>query len=157
MTATLDLADIQGHVLRAYARFGYPTGRYVFLNVTEAAAARRFLTEILPHLTTAVCWGEGKNEMAPPDLAVNLAFLRGELDQFGQARAVEFPESGVGIDILGDPAGVEPRLEADVVQHFPIDDGEMADRQRDQDDKGHDSRGASDDPTDTVGMHGRLA
>lgn len=89
MTATLDLADIQGHVLRAYARFGYPTGRYVFLNVTEAAAARRFLTEILPHLTTAVCWGEGKNEMAPPDLAVNLAF------SYQGLKAVELPRASL--------------------------------------------------------------
>ncbi len=89
MTATLDLADIQGHVLRAYARFGYPTGRYVFLNVTEAAAARRFLTDILPHLTTAVCWGEGKNEMAPPDLAVNLAFT------YQGLKAVELPRASL--------------------------------------------------------------
>ena len=89
MTATLDLADIQGHVLRAYARFGYPTGRYVFLNVSEAAAARRFLTGILPHLTTAVCWGEGKNEMAPPDLAVNLAFT------YQGLKAVELPRASL--------------------------------------------------------------
>jgi deferrochelatase/peroxidase EfeB len=89
MTATLDLADIQGHVLRAYARFGYPTGRYVFLNVTDAAAARRFLTDILPHLTTAVCWGEGKNEMAPPDLAVNLAFT------YQGLKAVELPRASL--------------------------------------------------------------
>jgi len=46
VTKQLDLLDIQGNILRAYGRFGYPVARYVFLNVRNAAKGREFVGEI---------------------------------------------------------------------------------------------------------------
>ena len=39
----LDLADIQGGLLRAYGRLGFPKARYFFLMVHEPAKGRRFV------------------------------------------------------------------------------------------------------------------
>ncbi|WP_204369234.1 hypothetical protein [Methylocucumis oryzae] len=46
MTKQLDLLDIQGNVIRAYGRFGYPVARYVFFNVKNGAKGRQFVAEI---------------------------------------------------------------------------------------------------------------
>ena len=52
----LDLADIQGGILRAYGRQGFPKARYVFLNVRDAAKGRRFIETLRPHITSAARW-----------------------------------------------------------------------------------------------------
>lgn len=54
MTKQLELADIQGDVLRAYGRFGYPAARYVFFNIRNPAAARNFVGAVTQRVTTAV-------------------------------------------------------------------------------------------------------
>ena len=52
MTKRLDLLDIQGNVIRAYGRFGYPVARYVFFNIRQSDVARDFLKELSKHWQT---------------------------------------------------------------------------------------------------------
>ena len=115
MTQELDLSDIQGHILRAYARFGYPKGRYVFLNIRHSARARQFVGRITQRVTTAVNWGSGPNAVLPPDCAVNIAFTYQGLKELELPRAslVDFsPEFIEGMkhrrDILGDDGPSSP-------------------------------------------------
>jgi Dyp-type peroxidase family len=68
MTARLDLADIQGSVVRAYGRYSFPLARHFFLQITDAAAGRRFIEEIGPRVTTAAPWGER------PPVTLNVGF-----------------------------------------------------------------------------------
>ena len=56
MSAELDLADIQGGILRAYGRQGFPKARYFFLNVRDPAQGRRFVEAVRPRITTAARW-----------------------------------------------------------------------------------------------------
>src|SRR5690349_16126833 len=51
----LDLSDIQGNVVRGYARFGFPFGRYIVYRVQkdQGACGRSFLRGLLPLVTTA--------------------------------------------------------------------------------------------------------
>lgn len=74
MTTKLDLLDIQGNVIRAYGRFGYPVARYVFLNINNAAAGRAFVGAITKKVTTSVDWGTGVGELPQPDWTVNISF-----------------------------------------------------------------------------------
>ena len=54
----LDFADIQGGILRAYGRQGFPKARYFFLTVRDAVQGRRFVWELRPHVTTAARWND---------------------------------------------------------------------------------------------------
>lgn len=56
MTTKLDLADIQGGILRAYGRQGFPKGRYFFLTIRDAAKGRHFVEALRPKITTAARW-----------------------------------------------------------------------------------------------------
>ena len=56
----LDLVDIQGGVLRAYGRLGFPKARYFFFTVHDAAKGRRFVEKLRPHITTAARWVDPK-------------------------------------------------------------------------------------------------
>ena len=56
MTTLLDLADIQGGVLRAYGRQGFPKARYFFLTITDAAKGRAFIEALRPKVCTAARW-----------------------------------------------------------------------------------------------------
>ncbi|HEY1606664.1 MAG TPA: hypothetical protein VGF77_13810 [Allosphingosinicella sp.] len=60
MSAALDLADIQGGVLRAYGRQGFPKARYFFLTIRDAAKGRAFVEELRPRITTAARWKNPK-------------------------------------------------------------------------------------------------
>ncbi len=99
---SLDLADIQGGILRAYGRQGFPKARYFFLHVTHAAKGRRFIEALRPRITSAARWtnpkrGEpllrtrhprlndivraegkpdypGEVELEKPKVAINIAF-----------------------------------------------------------------------------------
>ena len=81
MTKTLELADIQGNIIRAYGRFGYPKARYFFLHISDAAAGRRFINAIVPHITSAIRWkktGSNKPEdtdkIDRPEITLNIGF-----------------------------------------------------------------------------------
>jgi len=53
----LDLADIQGNILRPYGRFGFPVTRHVFFNIANAAGGRNFIGLISGAVTSAERWG----------------------------------------------------------------------------------------------------
>ncbi|MBC3864011.1 peroxidase [Undibacterium jejuense] len=115
MSKQLDLLDIQGHVLRAYGRFGYPKARYVFLNIRNSSRARRFVDAITQRVTTAVCWGKGPDDLPPPEWTVNIAFTYQGLKELELPRAslIGFsPEFVEGMkhrkDILGDDGPSAP-------------------------------------------------
>ena len=84
--AKLDLADIQGNILTAYGKQGFPKGRFITLHVHNAEAGRQFLRELFEHVTTALRWPSSKDS-APrathfmsggvpqrPSCTVNVAF-----------------------------------------------------------------------------------
>jgi Dyp-type peroxidase family len=64
--ASIDLADIQGNVLRGYT---YPCAVYLFLRIDDAASARALMTRMMPAVATAEPWRDG-----PPPTAMHVAF-----------------------------------------------------------------------------------
>ena len=71
--AELESQDIQGLVISGYGHL--PCATYVLLRVTDGAAARRWLAQIVGEVTTA----DGKQERA----SVNVAFTREGLEHLG--------------------------------------------------------------------------
>jgi Dyp-type peroxidase family len=57
----LDLADIQGGILRTYGD-GFPKGRNFYLSVRDARAGRAFVEALRPRITTAARWKDPKRE-----------------------------------------------------------------------------------------------
>ena len=115
MTKQLDLLDIQGNVIRAYGRFGYPVARYVFLNIKDENIGREFVGAITKKVTTSVEWGDKPEQIKQPKWTVNIAFTYQGMKQLGIPRAslVGFsPEFVSGmkerIDILGDDGPSSP-------------------------------------------------
>jgi Dyp-type peroxidase family len=81
MSVTLDYADIQGNILSAYGKQGFPKGRFITLHIDDAALGRKFINTLLPEITTALRWPSkrspvrlGKVEATRPQVAVNVAF-----------------------------------------------------------------------------------
>lgn len=78
MTARLDLRDIQGNIVRAYGRYGYPHARYFLFHFREAAAGRAMIADLLPRVTTAERWADpadpqgGAGQTRPP-VTLNVA------------------------------------------------------------------------------------
>ena len=88
----LELADIQGNILTAYGRLGFPFGRFGLFTVTDAAGGRRFVEALRPRVTTALRWKSrakaiptGRREVERPKVTINLAFT------FGGLRALDVP------------------------------------------------------------------
>jgi len=75
MARQLDLNDIQGNVIRAYGKYGYPKARYFFLRMTAAPAGRRFVDAALPKITTAKRWpvAQDGSRIGPP-CTMNIGF-----------------------------------------------------------------------------------
>ncbi|WP_298337071.1 hypothetical protein [uncultured Erythrobacter sp.] len=78
----LRLADIQGNILNAYGKQGFPKGRAIFLHVDNGKKGREFLEEFYDRVTTAVRW-KSDNPYAPkaetsaserPPVTLNFAF-----------------------------------------------------------------------------------
>ncbi|MDV3459144.1 hypothetical protein RZN05_19260 [Sphingomonas sp. HF-S4] len=57
----LDLADIQGGILRTYGD-GFPKGRNFYLTVRDARKGRAFVEALLPKITTAARWKDPNRE-----------------------------------------------------------------------------------------------
>lgn len=115
MAVSLDLADIQGNILTAYGKQGFPKGRFMLFHIDRGDLARRFVTALLPMITTALRWPSsqgiptGAGEVERPEVTVNIAFtwygllalgvptrtLRGMPDEFIDGMAARAP-------ILGD-------------------------------------------------------
>jgi Dyp-type peroxidase family len=79
----LDLADIQGDILRAYGN-AYDCTSYAFVKITgEAAEARAWFAGLLDHVTTAEPWRDGK-----PLTTLNVALSASGLRALGVAEEV---------------------------------------------------------------------
>ena len=112
--AVLDLHDIQGNIVKAYGRYGFPRGRYVFFAVEDGAAGRAFVSALAPSITTSAPWrvsgSTTSGRAAPvPEVTINIAFTYHGLRELGVPRASlqTFPdEFAMGMrarrDILGD-------------------------------------------------------
>ncbi|MEM0944895.1 MAG: peroxidase, partial [Pseudomonadota bacterium] len=74
MTRQLNLDDIQGNVIRAYGKFGYPKARYFFLNLSNAWVGRAFTHRVLPMITSARRWpkNEATGERMGPPITMNI-------------------------------------------------------------------------------------
>jgi Dyp-type peroxidase family len=115
MAVALDLADIQGNILGAYGKLGFPKGRVMTLHVADPAKGRRFVIALLPEITTALRWPSerakprpGAVTVARPEVTVNIAFswyglvalgiptrtLRGMPDEFIDGMMVRAPMLG---------------------------------------------------------------
>jgi Dyp-type peroxidase family len=117
MSGLLDLHDIQGNILKAYGRSGYPKGRYVFFHVHNAEEGRRFVQRLLPSVTTSAPWAPGAaaGRPAKPSATTNVAFTYHGLRELGVPRdsLQSFPdEFAMGMkarrDILGDDGASAP-------------------------------------------------
>jgi deferrochelatase/peroxidase EfeB len=121
MAVALDLADIQGNILAAYGKLGFPKGRFITLHVDDAASGRKFVTDLLPQITTALRWesrrakpAAGAVKAVRPQVAINIAFswygllalgipirtLRGMPDEFIDGMMARAPM--LGDDFSGD-------------------------------------------------------
>ncbi len=82
----LDLADIQGNVLRPY---GFQHAAFLFVGIDDAAAGRRWLAELAGQVTSAEPWEEGK-----PMTTLNIRFTYPGLVALGVPQHVlaSFPE-----------------------------------------------------------------
>ena len=77
----LELADIQGNILTAYGRLGFPKARYLLVHVGHAATGRAFVNTLRHRVTTALRWPSsrhphttGQVAVTRPAVALNLAF-----------------------------------------------------------------------------------
>jgi Dyp-type peroxidase family len=92
----LDLADIQGNVIRPYGRFGFPFIRHLFFNIGNAKAGRYVIDQVRKAVTTSERWAEvdsDQNGQLPPRprVAVNVG-----LSFFGLL-ALELPTRTLGL------------------------------------------------------------
>lgn len=81
MSLELDLADIQGNILTAYGKLGFPKGRNLVFNVRRPEAGRAFIEKVRPLVTSALRWPShgkgaptGRVEVERPKVALNVAF-----------------------------------------------------------------------------------
>jgi Dyp-type peroxidase family len=111
-TTKLDLHDIQGNIVKAYGRYGFPKARYVLFRVTDGEAGRKFVSDLATMVTTSAPWdphGSLADGTATPKATTNIAFTYHGLRELGVPRASlqSFPdEFAMGMrarhDILGD-------------------------------------------------------
>lgn len=78
-TSRLELGDVQGGILSAYGKNGFPKARYLLFHVEHGAAGRAFLEALRPLVTTALRWprdgrAPGPGEVAKPACTLNIAF-----------------------------------------------------------------------------------
>jgi deferrochelatase/peroxidase EfeB len=73
MTKELDLCDIQGNIVRAYGRFGFPIARYLLLHISDGPGGRSWLTTIIPSVTNSATWSTEPGGFARPKVTLNIA------------------------------------------------------------------------------------
>lgn len=73
MTKELDLCDIQGNVVRAYGRFGFPIARYLLLNISNGDGGRQWLAALIPRVTTSATWSNAPDGLPRPKATLNIA------------------------------------------------------------------------------------
>ena len=84
MPKQLNVADIQGFALRGY---NFPFARYLLLELTAPEKARKFIGELIPHITTGQRWD------AKPPSTINISFTHKGLVRLGlpDATLLSFP------------------------------------------------------------------
>jgi Dyp-type peroxidase family len=92
----LDLADIQGNIIRPYGRFGFPFIRHMFFNIGNAKAGRYFIGQVRKAVTTSERWAEVDSDetgQLPPRplVAVNIGL------SFLGLLALELPTRTLGL------------------------------------------------------------
>jgi Dyp-type peroxidase family len=104
--SALELADIQGDILRAYGN-AYDRTSYVFVGVDDGARGRAWLAERLPRVTTAAPWAGAK-----PTTTFNLAVTSAGVAALGVPVASFSAEFRAGMaaraGLLGDRGESEP-------------------------------------------------
>ncbi len=120
----IDLHDIQGNIVKAYGRYGFPKGRYLLFTVNDGEAGRAFLQALAPSITTSARW---RGDAVVPKVTTNIAFTYRGLKALGVPRASlqTFPdEFAMGMqarkDILGDDGPSAPE-HWDAVWKKPVD------------------------------------
>jgi len=114
----IEFGDVQGNVLTAYGKLGFPYGRFGLVSVANPKSGRAFVEALRHRITTAVRWPShgmefaiGRKGVPRPKVTINLAFtysglraldvptrtLRGMPDEFMDGMAAR-------CDILGDNA-----------------------------------------------------
>lgn len=113
--AELELGDLQGGILSAYGKQGFPKARFLVFHVNSGEGGRAFIEALRPQVTTALRWPSSKGistgavEVPRPECTLNLAFtfygllalgvptrtLRGMPDEYIDGMAMRAP-------ILGD-------------------------------------------------------
>jgi Dyp-type peroxidase family len=117
-TTLLDLHDVQGNIIKAYGRYGFPLGRYILFRINQAEHGRAFISALGPSITTSAAWRQGgslTDGTAIPEVTTNIAFTYHGLRELGVPRASlqSFPdEFAMGMrarrDILGDDGSSAP-------------------------------------------------
>lgn len=112
MTMNLNLHDIQGNVLKTYARQEFIYARYIFYGIRDADRGRQFVLDLTCLITTAAPWklsGNDGEELPKPQETTNIAFTYHGLKRLGlpESSLHSFPEEfSMGMrerrDILGD-------------------------------------------------------
>lgn len=79
MKRTLDLADIQGNIVRPYGRFGFPITRHLFFNIGKPEAGRRFVDAVRERVTSSERWIGFDEDPSPscvrrPKVTLNIGF-----------------------------------------------------------------------------------
>ncbi len=118
MKTNLDLHDIQGNIIKGYGRFGFPKARYILYRVTDSDAGRKFVTDLIPLITTSVPWVSSSSTEKgnpKPKVTTNIAFTYEGLKKLDipEVSLHSFPdEFSMGmkdrIDILGDDGASSP-------------------------------------------------
>ena len=118
MTKQLDLHDIQGNVLKTYARQDFTYARYILFAIKTPAMGRQFVRNLLPLVTTAAPWarpGDDGEKMPKPGATTNIAFSYHGLKRIGlpERSLHSFPEEfSMGMrergEILGDTGSSAP-------------------------------------------------
>lgn len=78
MISSMDLGDIQGNIVKAYGRYGFPVARHMLYHVSAAEVGRQFVTDITPLVTTSAPWSDPSTI---PLVTTNVAFTYEGLKQ----------------------------------------------------------------------------
>ncbi len=68
---SLELGDLQGGILSAYGKRGFPRGRMLLFHMEQPEAGRAFVEALRPLVTAALRWPE---HVPRPDCTLNIAF-----------------------------------------------------------------------------------